>query len=71
MLYIFKRKLKFLDFIKFVISYIPNFLILFTFVFIFINKLHFNKYLVYLLAAIIGLPVTYIILKLKTFKDKK
>jgi len=71
MIYIFKRKLKISDFIKFVISYIPNFIILFSFVYIFINKLEFNKYLVYLLAALIGLPITFIILKIRTFKDSK
>ena len=71
MRYIFKRKLSIKGFIKFVISYIPNFLILFLFVYIFITKLNINKYLVYLLAAIIGLPITFLILKVRTFKDKK
>lgn len=70
MIYIFRRKLNIKDFIKFVISYIPNFIILFLFVYIFINKIGWNKYLVYLLAALIGLPITFIILKIKTFKDK-
>ena len=70
MIYIFRRKLSIIDFIKFVISYIPNFLILFSFVVIFIDMLHINKYVVYLLAAIIGLPVTYVILKIRTFKKK-
>lgn len=71
MIYVFKRKLNLKDFIKFVISYVPNFIILFLFVYIFINKVALNKYLVYLLAAIIGLPITFMILKIKTFKDKK
>ncbi len=71
MIYIFRRKLNIKDFIKFVISYIPNFIILFLFVYIFINKIGLNKYLVYLLAAVIGLPITFIILKIKAFKDKK
>ena len=71
MIYVFRRKLSIVDFIKFVISYIPNFLILFTFVWVFISKLNVNKYLVYLMAAVIGLPVTFIILKLRTFKEKK
>ena len=71
MIYVFQRKLKIFDFFKFVISYIPNFLILLTFVYLFVNKFSFNKYLVYLLAAVIGLPITYIILKIRTFKDKK
>ncbi len=71
MIYIFRRKLNIKGFIKFVISYIPNFIILFLFVYIFINKIGLNKYLVYLLAAIIGLPITFVILKIKAFKDKK
>ena len=70
MIYVFRRKLSVIDFVKFVISYIPNFIILFLFVLTFINMLHINKYAVYLMAAIIGLPVTYIILKIRTFKKK-
>lgn len=68
--FIFRRKIKIIDFIKFVISYLPNFIILFSFVYIFIDILNFNKYLTYLMAAIIGLPITFIILKLLTFKKK-
>ena len=71
MIYVFKRKLSLKDFIKFVISYIPNFIILFLFVYIFIGYVGINKYLVYLLAALIGLPITFVILKIKAFKDKK
>ena len=71
MLYIFKNKINLKNFLKFVISYIPNFIILFLFVYIFIDKVGLNKYLVYLLAAIVGLPVTFVILKIKTFKSKK
>ena len=71
MLYVFNRRLKVKDFLKFIISYIPNFIILFLFVYIFINKFGINKYLVYLLAAIFGLPITFLILKIRTFKEKK
>ncbi len=67
---VFKRRINVYDFIKFVVSYIPNFVILLTFVYVFINVLLLNKYVVYLLAAIIGLPITYAILKLFTFKKK-
>lgn len=66
--YIFLKKANFKDFIKFVISYIPNFIILFGAVYLFINNLHFNKYLVYLLVSFLALPLTYLILKVKTFK---
>lgn len=67
---IFRRKISIKDFIKFIISYIPNFVILFSFVYIFINILNFNKYFTYLMSAIIGLPITFMILKLLTFKKK-
>ncbi|GBU22064.1 hypothetical protein R80B4_01967 [Fibrobacteres bacterium R8-0-B4] len=64
---IFQRKLSVTDFIKFVISYIPNFLILFTFVLIFLNALHWNKVIVYALAGLFGLPLTFLLVKLFAF----
>ncbi len=67
---IFKNKLSFKKFIKFVISYIPNFIILFSFVCVFINILNWNHYIVYLLAAMFGLPITYLIVKFYAFTNK-
>jgi phosphoserine phosphatase/putative flippase GtrA len=66
-LLIFHTKLNFAGFIKFIISYIPNFFILYTFVLIFLNILGWNKILVYGLAGLLGLPVTFILVKLITF----
>lgn len=64
---IFKSQILFSGFIKFVISYIPNFLILFTFVLIFLNIFHWNKIIVYALAGLLGLPLTFLLVKIYTF----
>ena len=58
-------------FIKFCISYIPNFIIQLICVFIIIDILHLYKLIAYILAAIIGIPITYLALLLFPFKEKK
>lgn len=67
---IFNEKLNFNYFIKFVISYTPNFLILLSFVAVFINVLNWHPILVYGIAGLIGLPLTFILVKLYTFARK-
>lgn len=67
----FKEKLSIMKFIKYFISYLPNFLIQNGCVILLFNILGLPKLLVYALAAIIGIPVTFIILKLFAFKKKK
>ena len=57
-------------YVRFVISYIPNFLILFSFVAIFINVLHWNHIFVYGFAAALGLPLTYVIVRIVAFAKK-
>jgi HAD superfamily phosphoserine phosphatase-like hydrolase len=64
---IFKAKCRMSGFLKFVLSYVPNFVILFTFVAIFLNLFHWNKILVYALAGILGLPITYVLVKILAF----
>lgn len=64
----FKERLSINKFLKFVISYIPNFIIQNTIVIILYNMLAMNKILVYLIAAIIGVPITFIFMKLFAFK---
>jgi phosphoserine phosphatase/putative flippase GtrA len=64
---IFKTKLNVTQFIKFIISYIPNFLILVTFVFVFLNIFAWNKIIVYALAGSLGLPITFILVRLIAF----
>jgi len=66
---IFHHNLSCKGFIKFIVSYIPNFLILFTFVLIFLNLLHWNKVIVYALAGLLGLPLTFILVKIFVFKN--
>jgi len=66
----FKESLSLKKFLKFCISYIPNFLIQNGFVILFYNILHWEKLLVYCLAAIIGIPVTFLLLKLFAFRKK-
>lgn len=65
---VFKIRLSLSRFVKFVISYIPNFLILFVFVALLINILHIWKVAVYLSAALLCLPLNFIIVKQLAFK---
>lgn len=67
----FKEKLEFKKYIKFCISYIPNFIIQNIIVFIVYNNLGINKLIAYALAAIIGLPVTFILMNIFAFSKKK
>lgn len=64
----FKEKLEVRKFIKFAISYIPNFIIQNIVVIIVFNILNYDKIIAYILAAIIGVPVTFILMKFFTFR---
>lgn len=63
----FKEKFAFKKFIKFAISYIPNFIIQYIVVLIVFNLMGLNKLIAYLLAAIIGVPVTFVLMKFFAF----
>lgn len=63
----FKDKLSFKKFIRFAISYIPNFIIQNIVVILVLNVLGLHKLIAYILAAIIGIPVTFILLKFFAF----
>lgn len=68
----FKERLSFIRFVKYFISYIPNFIIQSLTVFVY--TLMFPSapsILAYALAAIIGVPVTFIIMKIFTFAKSK
>lgn len=67
---VFKEDMGVIKYIKFCISYIPNFIIQNIFVLIFYNMLHWNKLIVFALAAIVGVPVTFIIMKFFAFNKK-
>lgn len=64
----FRESLKFSKFIRFAVSYIPNFIIQNIVVIIVFNMMHFNKLIAYILAAIVGVPVTFILMKVFAFK---
>lgn len=67
----FKEKLSLKKFRRFIISYIPNFLIqnvVFVMIYRFID---IPENLSFFVAAIIGVPVTFLILKFFAFKNKK
>lgn len=64
----FKEKLSFVKFIKFGGSYVPNFIIQNVVVVVAFNILDLHKLIAYSLAAIIGIPVTFILLKVFAFK---
>jgi putative flippase GtrA len=63
----FKDRLKLLKFIKFGISYIPNFIIQNIVVVIVFNMMGLNKLIAYMLAAFIGVPITFILMKFFAF----
>lgn len=65
----FKEKLNFKKFIKFAISTMPNFIIQYIVVLIVINILDMHQIIAYILAAAIGVPVTFILLKFFAFKN--
>lgn len=67
----FKEYLSVEKFIKFAISYVPNFIIQNLTVLLVFNILGYNKLIAYVLAAVIGVPLTFIFLKFFTFNSKK
>lgn len=66
----FKERLGIIRYIKFFISYIPNFIIQNIVVFIVYNTLHAPALTAYILAAVIGVPVTFALMKLFAFRKK-
>jgi putative flippase GtrA len=65
----FKEKLNFQKLIKFTLSSIPNFIIQYIVVII-CNMIGLHKLFAYMLAAIIGIPVTFLLLKFFAFSKK-
>ncbi len=66
----FRENLDINKFIKFSISYIPNFIIQNIVVLIVFNVMGLHKLIAYVLAAIIGVPVTFVLMKFFAFKHK-
>lgn len=57
-------------YIRFLISYIPNFIIYFLVTFVTINTLHLPQFWATVLAAMAGGPITFVIIKLYAFGKK-
>ena len=66
----FKQKLSVKKCIKFSVSYIPGFVIQNLAVFIVYNILNLKPIIAYVISAIIGVPITFIILKIFAFNKK-
>lgn len=66
----FHQKPTWKKFVRFPISYIPNFIFQYLMVFLF-TALKWNSTLAYICAAILGTPVTFIAMKLMVFRHKK
>jgi putative flippase GtrA len=67
----FKEQLDIKKFIKFCISYIPNFIIQNIVVIVVYNILGLYELIAYALAALIGVPVTFLLMKFFAFKKHK
>ena len=67
----FHERLSFPKMLRFFVSYIPNFLIQNVVVFLVHGVFGGTELLAYILAAVIGIPVTFLILKLFAFRKKK
>ena len=57
--------------LRFFVSYIPNFLIQNIVVFLVHGVFGGTELMAYILAAVIGIPVTFVLLKLFAFRKKK
>ena len=68
--FIFHESLSLIRYAKFFISYIPNYLIQNVIVVIFYNMLSFPPVVSYLLAAVLGIPVTFLMVKIFAFGKK-
>ena len=68
--FVFHNKPGFTKLIRFIISYIPNFAIQNVLVLILYNGFGWHRLLVFVLAAIIGIPITFLILKFFAFNKE-
>ncbi len=68
---IFKHKPTFKRYYRFMLSYIPNFIIFYLVTFLTINTLKLSQFWGTALAAMAGGPVTFIFIKIYAFGKKK
>ncbi len=65
----FKKSPSFGRFIKFAVSYVPNFLVQCASVWLLCDMLHLPEVLSYAAAAVVGIPVTFVLMKIFAFKS--
>ena len=65
--FVFKEKLSLIKLIKFCISYIPNFILQNLIVLVVYNIMGWHRLLAYAMAAIIGIPITFLFVKFFAF----
>ena len=68
--FIFHEVLTWQRYVKFFVSYMPNYLIQNIIVIVFYNMLDFPPIVSYLLAAVLGIPVTFLMVKIFAFGRK-
>lgn len=66
----FRERLSWKKCLKFCVSYIPNFIIQNLCVILIYNILNLHKLIAYTCAAVIGIPVTYLLTKLFAFRQR-
>ena len=69
--FIFKDKANIKSYVRFIISYIPNFIIFYLVTFITINTWHMHQFWATAIAAAAGGPITYVIIKIYAFGKKE
>ncbi len=71
--FVFRRRPSLLRYFKFLLSYIPTFILYFLVTFITINALELPQFWATVIAAVTGGPLTFIVIKLYAFgkPDKK
>lgn len=70
-LLVFHQKATFIKLVKYAISYIPNYLVQSICVFAFGKLMNLPDFFIYLISAVIGIPVTFLLLKIFAFKKNK
>ncbi len=68
---IFKKRPRLKRYIKFLVSYVPNFVIFFLVTFVTINTMDLSQFWGTVLAAAAGGPVTYFIIKVYAFGKRR
>ena len=66
----FRKQMTWLRLLKFVLSYVPNFIIQNVIVVLLFNLLGIPSIFAFFTAAILGVPITFLILKYYAFKQK-